>query len=283
MQSKQLWVRPMHCLSVRSTGKASAGHVSSALMPAFSAGSLKSTCTCSLPRQWSNSNKGTVASNTSRPKSPKSSPRSAINTMPPAWISCHSRIPIRVIGPLVPWSLQPMGSSATICFRLFLPSTDGWISKAPIWSANHLVCTTKVSTGLHITYAYMPCFTESTHQTSKSVPFYAPLRTLYPPFFRISFASESCSRPPCIVRFWSRLEVIAVAQWKRGRWQGNLIETTFLTGGHRCDGVHAPNGDKDAELIVDHLHCRSLKHWSCTIKILEIWIPEALHRGCTKS
>lgn len=142
--------------------------------------------------------------------------------------------------------------------------------------------TTKVSRGyIHITYAYMPCFTESTHQTSKSVPFYAPLRTLYPPFFRISFASESCSCPPCIVRFWSRLEVIAVAQWKRGWWQGNLIETTFLTSGHRCDGVHTPNGDKDAELIVDHLHCRSLKHWSCTIKILEIWVPEALHQGCT--
>ena len=113
--------------------------------------------------------------------------------------------------------------------------------------------------------------------------FYAPLRTLYPPFFRISFASESCSCPPCIVRFWSRLEVIAVAQWKRGRWQGDLIETTFLTSGHRCDGVHTPNGDKDAELIVDHLHCRSLKHWSCTIKILEIWVPEALHQKCTKS
>mmetsp|Transcript_108172 Transcript_108172/g.316306 ORF Transcript_108172/g.316306 Transcript_108172/m.316306 type:complete len:269 (+) Transcript_108172:530-1336(+) len=56
-------------------------------------------------------------------------------------MSCHSRMPSIETGPLLPPSLQPIGSSGTI-WRMtllpLLPLTSGCTSKTPIWSAHHL-------------------------------------------------------------------------------------------------------------------------------------------------
>mmetsp|Transcript_15387 Transcript_15387/g.46119 ORF Transcript_15387/g.46119 Transcript_15387/m.46119 type:complete len:254 (+) Transcript_15387:511-1272(+) len=53
-------------------------------------------------------------------------------------MSCHSFMPRIDTGPRLPPSLQPMGSSGTICrMTLLVLPLSLWTSKTPIWSAHH--------------------------------------------------------------------------------------------------------------------------------------------------